>query len=251
MKTMYKVFMIAVFAIASGNLFAQTQEQQEAAEKLKKKPLNGFFGLTFANAVPQGDLQSNLQKTGLGLSLIGGYYADPIPVAFGLQGDILFFGGDTKYIQDRTAAGWLRGTDTVETQSMIVPITVFVRLQPNTGIIFPYIEGFAGVNLFSTSATYNSYLMRNDGTQVTDDKSKFSASFAYGLGAGISVKLVDFIQLPNQRTSLNLDIKMRYAFGTNADYYKVKLNNNTTPEFTSFKSETDMIITNVGVSFCF
>ena len=66
---------------------AQTPEQQEAAKALKKKPLNGFFGLSFANAVPQGDLQSNLQKTGLGLSLYGGYYADPVPVAFGLQSD--------------------------------------------------------------------------------------------------------------------------------------------------------------------
>ena len=245
MKTMYKVFMIAVFAIASGNLFAQTQEQQDAAERLKKKPLNGFFGLTFANAVPQGDFYSNLHKTGLGLSLYGGYYADPIPVAFGLQGDILFFGGDTKYFTWQKPGGWNAGTDTVETQSMIIPITVFARLQPNTGIVFPFIEAFAGVNLFSATATYKPYW----GPQ--DDKDKFSASFAYGLGAGISVKLVDFIQLPNQRTSLNLDIKMRYAFGTNADYYKVKLDNNTTPEFTSFKSETDMIITNVGVSFCF
>ncbi len=44
---------------------------------------------------------------------------------------------------------------------------------------------------------------------------------------------------------------MRYAFGTNAEYSTVKINNDSGVEFKTFKSETDMIITNVGVSFCF
>ncbi len=136
MKTLYKILLTAFIIAGYNSAFAQTPEQQEAANVLKRKPLNGFFGLSFTNAVPQSDFQSNLQKTGLGLSLYGGYYADPIPVAFGLQTDLLFFGGDTKYFKYQKA-GWNIGTDTVDTQSMIIPITAFVRLQPNTGIVFP------------------------------------------------------------------------------------------------------------------
>jgi hypothetical protein len=228
------------------NLFAQKNSaEQMTVENLKKQPLNGFFGLTFTNAVPQGDFQTNLNKTGLGLSIFGGYNADPIPLSVGMNADVLFFGGDTKYFTYQRPGGWKGGTDTVETQSMVIPVTVFARLQPKAGIFSPYLEAFAGVNFLSTSADFTPYIGEKD------SKSKFNASWTYGLGAGLSVKLVEFINLPSSHSTLNADFRMKYAWGSEADYYKVKIGANSEPIFTSFRSKTDMIITSVGISFSF
>ncbi len=255
MRCIYKlVIFIIITAFALPAMAQQTtsnnmnnkeiDKNEELVAKLKKKPLNGFFGIDFANAVPQEEFHNNLNKTGLGFSLYGGYYADPIPVAFGIEADFLFFGGDTKYLNIYKYGFWL-GQDTIDTQSMIIPIVLFTRLQPNTGWIVPYLEAFAGVNIFSSTATLNTY------SYEESSQDKVSASWAYGLGAGLSIKLVDFITLPNQRTSLNLDLKMKYSFGTNAEYSKVKILETGDTEFETFKSDTDMILTTIGISFSF
>lgn len=250
MRKVYKLVLLTVMIAFSFPVFGQqgnldSKISDEALAQLKQKPLPGFFGITFTNAVPQGEFMSNLFKTGLGFSVYGGYNAAPLPLAVGLEGDFLFFGGDTRYYDQRNDRGWIIGHDTVDTQSMIIPIVAFARIQPNTGFIFPFIEAFAGVNLFSTTANYKPYWGEED------SKDKFSASFTYGLGAGVSIKLVDFITLPNQRTTLNIDFKMKYAFGTNAEYSKVRILDDSTPEFKTYESETDMILTTIGVSFNF
>jgi hypothetical protein len=239
------VLMIAIVSsVIAKDTIVQNKVSQEEVDKLKLKPLNGFFGITFTNSVPQDEFHDNTNKTGLGFSLLGGYYADPVPVAFGVEADFLFFGGKTKYMNVHKY-GFYIGQDTIDTQSMIIPIVLFARLQPNTGFIVPYLEGFAGINIFSTTATLNTYQYEES------SQDKISASWAYGLGAGLSIKLFDFITLPDQRTSLNLDLKMKYSFGTTAEYSKVQILETGYTEFETYKSKTDMIMTNVGISLCF
>ena len=72
-----------------------TYDDQQIAI-VRDKPMNGFFGLSFTNMVPQNEYFDNLPKPGLGLSIYGGYYADPVPIAFGAQIDFLFNGSSEK-----------------------------------------------------------------------------------------------------------------------------------------------------------
>ncbi|MFC2130623.1 outer membrane beta-barrel protein [Bacteroidota bacterium] len=256
MKTRYKLLklisltvLVTVFSVVCLN--AQNDDlsknEQELVEKLKNKPLNGFFGITFTNCVPQGEFYDNLKKSGQGFSVFGGYQMDQIPVAFGLEGDIMFFGGDERHfpVYDKDT-GWRKYTDTVETQSMMVPINVFARLQPNIiNLFYPYLEGIVGINLLSVSADYRSQYWDDD------SKDKFDVAFNYGFGAGIMVKLVDFIQLPNSHSQMLFNVGMRLLKGTKADYATVKIKDSGEPDFNDFSTQTDLILFLAGITFRF
>ena len=247
-KIQYAMLVFTVICFSSVSLFSQGKfhnSEDEQIALLKSQPLNGFFGLSFTNAVPQGAFQENIRKTGLGFSLYGGMQLDELPLGFGIEGDILFFGGEDKIYKYKRTGGWELYGDTVSTSSVVVPLNVFFRLQPNQGFILPYFEGFAGITFLSTSANYK------PAWGPKDSKDKFSVAFNYGFGVGFMVKLVDFINLPDEYSTLNLDIKMRYLIGTETKYYTVKLEDDSTPVFTEYNSKTDKIMTMIGIAFRF
>ena len=172
-KTLLILPIILLFCSVSSK--AQTKDlinnDQELVEKLKNKPLNGFFGLTFSNAIPQDEFYSNLRKAGPGLSIYGGYAMDPVPVAFGLESDILFFSGDEKTFSYKNQGGWTVYRDTVSSTTMSIPITAFIRLQPKMNYVTPFFEAFCGVNIFTSSADYNGGYDVN-GNHISDSKDR-------------------------------------------------------------------------------
>lgn len=239
-------FLLVLFAVQ--NTIADDKlndEEQRIVEKLKNKPLNGFFGFSFTNAVPQGEFFDSLKNSAQGFSVYGGYDMDPVPVVFGGELDFLFFGGDTRIFK-YGPSNWSVYRDTVTTSSTMIPLNVFMKLQPNIGnFVYPYVEAVAGVNFMTVSAEYKSYYGDKD------SKNRFSLAFNYGFGAGLMVKLVDFIQLPNSFSQMCLDIKMRYLKGSKADYATVKIKDDTSAEFTDFNTQTDMVLFLFGLTFRF
>ncbi len=222
----------------SGETVSQTNDR---VDELKSKPLNGFFGMTFSNSVPQGIYMNNIGNAGPGLGLYGGWRFDPFPVTLGVEADLHFFHSSERTYKYLLSNGWTYARDTLHTSSYNVPITVFARFEPNIlHYVFPYIEGIGGINMMSTSATYNSYW------GVEDNKDEFNVNFIYGVGAGIMFKLADFVQLPNKNTRFLLDLSFRYMFGTCSDYYTVKENQDASVSFTKFQSETEQIMFNAG-----
>lgn len=230
-------------------------EQAIAIERLKSKPLNGFFGLSFTNAVPQNEYFDNFKRSGQGFSLYGGYHMDPLPFVFGLESDFLFFGSEERhdnYTYPDRNGNYHSYYDTTKTQNMVIPINVFARVMPTIlRTISPYVEGFAGFTYMSLSTDYNSYdfTIRDN---YTKNQSQSDFSWHYGVGAGIMIKLVDFIQIPNSISNLNLDVKLRYLYGGDSKYWKAKFNEQTlqmNPQ--EFQSKTDMLLLMFGVTFRF
>jgi len=233
-------------------------------DKLKNIPTNFFAGLSFTNMVPQKEYMDNLPKSGQGFSLYGGFNADPMPFAFGLEFDFLFNGSGTKY---RVINGKFptidvnyKQTDTVSTQSMVIPMNLFARIQPDImGYISPYVEFVVGLSVMTLSENYNSgvefFWNKPDTTFFDTTESRSSSAFHYGVGVGAMFKLVDFIGLPASHSSLNFDIRLRYLFGGEASYWKTDrvdfVNNKPVFYITEFKSKTDMIIFNAGFVFKF
>lgn len=244
-KLTFLLTIISIFLIAYGNIFAQSDEV--LIEQLKQKPLKGTFGISFTNSVPQNEFYDNLKKSGQGFSLYGGYNFAPVPITLGLQADLLFYGGDERIFNYRNQGGWTYLRDTVSYQNMIIPISVFMQVRPNVGeYIFPYFEAFAGFTLFSANSDFKS------GLGIEDSKNELSAGWNVGVGAGTMIKLVDFITLPSFYTRMLLDIKARYVNGTPVKYYMVKqINADTSPEFRSAKSKTDLVTFQVGLVFEF
>ncbi len=242
------VLLMLILSISGIKLIADdnlSTEEQQIVEKLKNKPLNGFFGFSFTNAVPQGEFFDSLKNSAQGFSLYGGYDLSPIPVVFGAELDFLFYGGDTR-IFEYGPGNWSVYRDTVTTSSSMIPLNVFVKLQPNiSNLIFPYVEAIAGINFLSVSADYKSYYGDKD------TKDRFSVAFNYGFGAGIMVKLVDFITLPNSYSQLLFDVKMKYLKGTKAEYATVEIMDDSSAEFRDFETQTDMIMFLAGITFRF
>lgn len=223
-----------------------SQEEAQRVEYLKNLPLHGFAGINFSNSVPQNEYMDNLQTAGPGFGFIGGYRFEPIPISVGGQFDMVFFGGDTKYYNYKLPNGWTYARDTLTTSSWAMPITAFVKIEPNLfNFAYPYLEAFAGFTMMNASANYKS----NYG--INDDKNEFSANFNYGFGLGTSIKLADFILLPNNITRMLLDVKFRYMSGNETDYYKVKSNSDGSVTFDKFRSKTDQVFFNLGLVFYF
>lgn len=231
----------------SQELKGLTMEEQMQLERLKNSPSYGFITFTFTNVVPQGEFQDNVQTSGQGFSVFGGYTFAPAPISAGGQVDVIFNGSDTKYFGHWRTGGWFLGQDTVETQNMLIPITAFLKMQPQVGdFLFPYMEAFAGVNILSSSGTLKPLWGHKD------TKSQVSAAFVYGAGAGIGIKFGEVLELPDTHTKFLIDIKARYAKGSETDYYRAeRINSDSSVEFKKFRSRTDMVMLYIGLSIMF
>lgn len=242
--------------------FGQNRElSKNEIDRLKNIPTNYFIGLSFTNMVPQKEFFDNLPKSGQGFSVYGGYSADPLPLAFGLEFDFLFNGSnmDTNFNQGVWKNKIYEQRDTVSTQSMVIPINIFARIQPDImGYVFPYVEFVIGMNILTLSQNYSSTTFFIGDTLNPQEKSdsKSSSAFSYGVGIGAMLKLVDFVGLPASHSSLNFDIRLRYMKGDEASYWKTEsvgfdINDNPTFKTTPFKSKTDMLIFTAGFVFRF
>ncbi len=247
---------IIVFLLLFNSLLAQkgspvndsknTLSEKERIEYLKNMPLNGFFGISFSNSVPQKEYMDNLQTSGPGFGLYGGYRMDPIPVTFGASFDMHFFGSETKYFENRIN-DWTFSKDTLTTSNLSMPFSVFARLEPNLmTYVFPYIELGAGFTLLNASADYKSFYYGD-----AEDKDEFNAYLHYYFGAGIMFKMVDFVMLPNNNTRMLLDIKFKYLSGDETDYYTAKAQPDRSVKFDKFHSKIDQILFNLGLVFHF
>lgn len=215
-------------------------------KELKNKPLNGFFGFTFSNSVPQEIYMQNIGNAGPGFGVYGGYRFDPIPLTLGMELDFHFFESMMRTYSYKLPNDWTYARDTLHTSSFNFPLTVFARVEPNLfHFVFPYIEGVAGINFMETNATYDSYW------GASDDKDEFDVNFLYGIGAGIMIKLADYIQLPKNNTRIMLDLSLRYLWGTDSDYYTVEVNPDASVSFTQHHSRMEQVLFNVGFIFHF
>lgn len=247
---------IIVFLLLFNSLLAQkgspvndsksSLSEKERIEYLKNMPLNGFFGISFSNSVPQKEYMDNLQTSGPGFGLYGGYRMDPIPVTFGASFDMHFFGSETKYFENRIN-DWTFSKDTLTTSNLSMPFSVFARLEPNLmTYVFPYIELGAGFTLLNASADYKSFYYGD-----AEDKDEFNAYLHYYFGAGIMFKMVDFVMLPNNNTRMLLDIRFKYLSGNETDYYTAKAQPDRSVKFDKFHSKIDQILFNLGLVFHF
>lgn len=176
---------------------------------IKRKPLNWFAGISFSHSNPQGAFRDSLSKIGvnppgLGFGLHAGYYFDPVPVSIVLNADYLI------YSFDRKRYGGRFDTTEYETQSNAIPFNIAVRLQPNfESWIFPYAEAILGGSMFNSSYERRTYNGQRD-YDVSSTQRQVSWEFQYGAGAGVMVKIIDIVDLPNALERVLIDVRMRY-----------------------------------------
>lgn len=242
-------------------LVAQTGDktEQEIIDRIKNSDLNWFLGGDLQIVNPQGALRDSLQRlgapdVGIGFDFKIGYAMAPVPVAFTLEGGAVFMGGESKELY--TQSGLFRDTITVSTSTTQIPLNLSVRLMPDLGHwLFPYVEGVVGINVHSSS--FDLSQRRFEEVRSQSD-SRSDVAFNYGVGAGLSLKVADIVNLPNSLQRILLDVRMRYLFGSALDVSTVDMQvNSSDPQNTTyaFKSatvnESDMVFFNIGFSFQF
>ncbi len=241
----------SIYSQSLADIDKYSENEKEKMElEIMSKPMNGFFGIYFSNMVPQNEFMDNIKSTGQGFSLYGGYHFDPAPMALGFQADIIFNGAD-----ERTFSDFYYGDpgdeydyydeDTLSTQSMIFPVSVFYRMQPEVfNFIAPYLDIYGGMNLFLYSVGYD----QDDEYPEPDDH--FTVAWNWGLGAGALIKLGDFFQYPDSRTAIYADVRLRYMRGGTASYFTGRIDG-LTVVLREYKSNTNMILFHIGFHFRF
>lgn len=259
--------MIVMSAFFCAHMHGQSNNGSSDAatiSSLKLKPRHGLFYMSMGSGNPQGDFQSNIGTGGFAFLMGGGYSFEPIlPAQYTNFNASLVLGMDFGYVtldRNRRPASFTKFYDDYIYTNSVVPIDLFARLQLNLGQwVFPYAEISGGMNIFSatTDGEYRERVVR-DGreeweTRTDEIYSSRNVFWKYGIGTGVMIKLVENITLPNKASSILLDIKARYNYGTRSDYQKVI----DVDQFGTTKIEeyanagTDMLFVQAGIAFRF
>lgn len=207
------------------------RSEEALIAKIKQNHLNWFVGADLLVGNPQADLRKAFDSigaggSGIGFNLMGGYYFDPVPLAITVDVGMAFQAGDN---ERRTfQSGLFRDTVDIRSSTTMIPVNVAVRFMPNIGTwVFPYVEGVVGLTTYSSDFSVTQRRFEEIRSQ-SDDRS--DVGWTYGVGAGLSVKLVDFVNLPNALQRMLFDVRMRYLYGSSVEVSNVEpLINETDP----------------------
>ncbi|MBU3740735.1 MAG: porin family protein [Candidatus Kapabacteria bacterium] len=235
------------------------RSEEALIARIKQNKLNWFVGADFLVGNPQSDLRRafdsiGAEGSGLGFNLMAGYYFDPLPVAVTVDLGMAFQAGDN---QRRTfQSGLFRDTIDIHSSTTMIPVNIAVRFMPNIGTwVFPYIEGVAGFTSYSSDFSVTQRRFEEVRSQ-SDDRN--DVGWTYGVGAGVSVKTADFVNLPNALQRMLVDIRLRYLYGSSVEVSNVEPKINETDPMNStyvFRSATvsnsDNVFFSLGLTIQF
>lgn len=239
----------------STSMFDRPADSMEQAiiDHIKDTNLNWQFGISFLVLNPQDSLRRAIEKldapgTGYGFNLNLAYYMDPIPFVMGFDAGVAFFGSTSQTFYEPLGPF----TDTLRYESLNthIPINLFVRFQPNICTwVFPYAEVVGGLTVVGSSLD----ISRNSVVgQTSDSKSESSATWQYGIGAGIMIKLVDFVTLPSELQRVLLDVRGRYLWGSDVSVATIKVaDNKSYTVATQYVPDTRNVHVSVGIAVQF
>lgn len=238
----------------SSMALAQGVTEEDQIERIRLNDLNVQVGMSFQVVNPQGTFRDALQtigapEVGYGFTVGAAYHMSPIPVAFGLEGGVVFMGGDSR--EQTMQNGLFRDTILQETQTSIVPIMLSMRFQPNIATwVFPYVEVVGGANIHLASYTLT---QTRSGEERSQNDSRSDLTWSHGIGVGTHIKVADIISLPNALQRITIDTRFRYLWGSEGEVSSVHMNpSNNNYEFKSATvGNTDMVTFNIGLTLHF
>lgn len=199
-------------------------------------------GINFTLAFPQGEFKDNINRLGYGGSLqFLIFNPSPVmPASLGLNVGYINYGSESRRsafsnpIPDVTV-------DVDRTNNLVNFHLLFQIISP-TGSVRPYVEGLFGGSYLFTETSIKS---RGD-EEVASSTNFDDFAWNYGAGGGVMILLSDEIEEIN---SLFLDLKVRYLFGSEAEYLKEGsvIVDNGNVIYNVSKSKTNLITLNIGV----
>jgi hypothetical protein len=178
-------------------------------------------GIDFLAGVPQGAFKDNVNRAGLGGTANIGFA--PTGYAYMLGVELGFMNYGTEKRREPFSTTIPDVTVDVETENNFALGHLFLRLQPNTGMIRPYLEGAVGGNYLFTKTTIQN--QGRPGEEVASSTNLDDFAFSFGGGAGVLVVLYskgeeEDTHGNSELKELLLDVRCRYMAGSEAEYLR-------------------------------
>lgn len=206
----------------------------------------GHFMLGF----PQGEFKDNVDRAGLGGNFCFAYHFPRSMLSAGISFGFLIYGSETRTEPLSPTIPEL--VVDVRTTNSILLCHAFLRVQPQRGMIRPYLDGLAGLSYLTTDTSIHG----SSGWDGAISSNNYDdLAFSYGAGVGAMVSLVQIRKegWGSRYFSVELDLGARYLKGGEAGYLKKGSihRENGLVVYDVYRSKTDLFKTYVGVCFGF
>jgi hypothetical protein len=198
--------------------------------------------------VPVGDFADQVSHPGFGIRALGAAQFGASPAQVGLDVSYMIYGFERRTEPFSTTIPDVRVR--VETSNNIALSHFFLRFQPTVGRLQPYIEGLMGFAYLFTSTSIKD-IGSDEAVASSTNFDDFAGS--YGAGAGADIRLGSSTSESGRTTSYFLHLGVQYLLGGQAEYLKrgsIRRENGEVA-YDVFRSRTDLILPQVGVTFRF
>ena len=205
-------------------------------------------GINFLLGQPKGEFKENVEDLGFGIGGMFAFRPGKSPVMIGVDVEYMLYGSATRQapfshtIPDVTVE--------VETRNNILLTHAMLRLQGNSGVFRPYLDGLIGMHYFFTETTVRD---EDDFVEpIASTTNQQDIAFSYGAGSGVMF-LVHQEERGSKLTEVLIDFRVRYSFGGEATYLKKGsiTRENGTAIIDPLRSRTDLLTYQFGLVFTF
>ncbi len=206
-------------------------------------------GINFMTGFPQDEFKDNVDKTGFGIGLEGAFIIPQSPLRVGLSFGYLVYGSENR--EEPFSLTIPDVTVDVHTENSIVQGHLFLRVQPPEGPVRPYLDGLIGFNYLFTQTRIKD--QGNSDEEIASSTNFDDFAFSYGAGGGIMFRVYKSNDLRPEGSfglsNVNIDLRVRYLFGGEAEYLKegsiTRTNGRVTYDVSH--SKTNLVMGQLGV----
>lgn len=224
-KKMYLLSLFIILLLFGSKVFAQSA------------------GLNLSLAFPMGEFKENVDRLGFGGSINFMFLnAKPkTPFAAGINFGYINYGSESR--REPFSSTIPDVTVDVDRTNNLINFHLIFQVIPHAGRFRPYVEGlFGGAYLFTETS-----IKSRGQTEVASSTNFGDFAWSYGGGAGFIFQVSN--KPMGEVSTLFVDLKARYLFGSEAEYLKegsVKIQNGQVTHDVS-RSKTDLLTIHLGI----
>jgi hypothetical protein len=207
-------------------------------------------GLRFLLGFPSGEFRHNLDRTGIGADFSFAYHIPRSIVSAGISFGFLIYGSESR--EEPLSPAIPEFVVKVTTTNAILLGHLFIRVQPRSGTIRPYLEGLAGFHYMTTDTSIRGH---DDWGDSLSSNNFNDLAFSGGLGGGARLELLQIRRRnrDDRAFSLDLDLGVRWLKGGRAEYLKKGSihRENGVVSYDVYESRTDLWLAGLGLTFSF